>query len=122
MIQNERYVGFNLLHFAESNGLKIIVIAGCEPANHFASRHSPVRIYEEVVDVVSEMAKIAGYDMVVQIADENAYSNRDKIKRYIKKKIAKDSKTGLLKKPLYLGSYGVTTFRAQGYYILRDLR
>lgn len=122
MVQEERYVGFNLVHMVQEGNEKILVLAGCEPANFFASRHSPGQIYEEVVAVLERMGRIAGFSKVVQIADENAFSNRDKIKQYIKHRVARGKPDGYLRKALYLGSYGATTFRAQAYYLLRDLQ
>ncbi len=118
-IQDMRYVGFSLIHFVEDETLgKCMVLAGCEPSHSYVARHDPGDIYLETVSVLKEFARIGGINYVLQIAEENALSNRDRIKRYIKRNIYKERPDGFLKKPLYLGSYGISTFKSAAYFIL----
>lgn len=118
MIQDDKYVGFNLIHFVNEGDEKILVLAGCEPANFYAAKHTPKQIFSEVVEVLIELAERTGMDRLVQIADDNAFSNREKVKRYIKKNVSKSKPDGFFNKSLYLGSYSVTTFKSFGYYTL----
>ncbi len=74
-----------------------------------------------MVEVLTELAGRAGIRRVVQIADENAYSNREKIKQHIKRTVARGEPDGRLKRTLYLGSFGMSSFRSNTYYTLRTL-
>ncbi len=118
MVQKDRFTGFCLLHSVKEAGERILVLAGCEPSAAFAASYSPAFIYTEVIQVLKEMKRKCGFDRLVQIDDENAFSNREVIRNYIKKEIASVKPSGFLKKNLYLGSYGITSFRSQRYYIL----
>ncbi len=120
MIQDGRYVGFHLVHIVKEEEKLFLVLAGCEPSNQFSSRHAPEKIYNEAVDVLVEIGSRVQADYLVQIADENAYSNRDKIKKYILRNVLPEKKFGQFKKPLYLGSFGSSTFRSRDYYVLHD--
>jgi len=78
--------GFIHVFETEVGGKKILTIPGIEPSVEFLNNVDPSALYDQIENVLRELAKLGGYDAVYIPISANIHSNRTGIKKAIQKK------------------------------------